>query len=124
MLISLKSVFLLKINEMKKAILYTLLGTTASFLFSYFLYFTNWQVVLFQAFAFGFGWGMAYYVDHPDWKLSSKLGISFIGIAILIGIGLVFFEFEIAVPSVIRYSTVFLVYYLIGSFKDNKSLRS
>lgn len=115
---------MLKISKMKKAIMYGLLGMIASFLLSYFLYSTNWQVDLFYAFAFGFGWGMAYYVDHPEWKLTSKLGISFIGIAILIGVGLMFFKFEIAVPSVIRYSTVFLVYYLIGSFKDNKSLRN
>ncbi len=109
---------------MKKAILYGLIGTLIGFLANFILYSKGWQIDLYEGFAFGLGWGMAYFVDMPTWKLSSKLGISFLGIAALVAIGLLFFNFEIAVLSIIKYSTIFLVYYLIGSFKDSKSLRN
>lgn len=112
-----------KYFDMKKAILYGGLGVVVSFLLSYFLYSMGWQVDLYYAFAFGFGWGMAYYLDQPQWALAKKLGVSFVGIAVLVAVGFIFFDFEIAVPSILRYSTVFLVYYLLGSFRESKSLR-
>jgi hypothetical protein len=37
-------------------------------------------VELYVASAFGIGWGLAYFVDHPEWSLPKKMGISFIGI--------------------------------------------
>lgn len=109
---------------MKRAILYFLAGTAASFLLNYYLLESQgWKVDLFNAFAFGSGWGLAYFVDRPEWALSRKMGISFIGIALLLVIGSLFFSFEIAIPSIIKFSTVFVAYYLIASFRESKSLR-
>lgn len=109
---------------MKRAVLYLLLGTLLSFLFNYFFSgYGAWQIDLYYAFAFGLGWGMAYFVDRTDWELPKKMGFSFIGILILVGLGFAFFNFEIAIPSIIRFSTVFVAYYLIASFKESKSLR-
>ncbi len=109
---------------MKRAILYLLIGTLLSFLLNYiFASYGSWKVDLYYAFAFGLGWGMAYFVDRPDWELPKKMGFSFIGVIILIALGFMFFNFEIAIPSIIRFSTVFVAYYLIASFKESKSLR-
>ena len=104
--------------------MYLLIGTTASFMANYyFLESLGWLTDFYSAFAFGLGWGLAYYVDHPEWPLAKKLGISFIGLAVLLLIGFIFFNFGIAVPSVIKFSTVFVAYYLLASFKESKSLR-
>ena len=84
----------------------------------------GWPIDLYNGFAFGLGWGMAYFVDHPEWKLSKKMGISFLGIFVIVILGLFLFNFEIAVPSIIKFSTVFVAYYLIASFRDSKSLRN
>lgn len=76
---------------MKKAILYLLLGTAVSFLFHYFLSgFGKVSLDLYYAFAFGLGWGMAYFLDRPDFALPKKLGLSFIGIILLVVLGIVF----------------------------------
>ncbi len=110
---------------MKKSLLYFALGTLLSFLFKYF--FEDQQdvwVQLYSASAFGIGWGLAYFVDHPEWPLPKKMGISLIGIVFLVALGLIFFNFEIAVPSIIKFSTVFVAYYMIASFRESKSLRS
>jgi len=110
---------------MKRSILYLLAGTAASFLLNYFLLGSiGWKADLYHAFAFGLGWGLAYFVDHPEWPLPKKMGISFVGIILLLLIGFIFFNFEIAIPSIIKFSTVFVAYYLIASFRANKSLRS
>lgn len=109
---------------MQRAVIYLLLGTAISFLLNHYLLGSQgWQIDLFNAFAFGLGWGLAYFVDHPEWPLAKKMGISFIGIALLVIIGLVLFNFETAVRSIIKFSTVFVAYYLIASFRDSKSLR-
>ena len=116
--------FALQDVNMKRALLYLLIGTAASFMANYyFLESQDWIVDLYSAFAFGLGWGLAYYVDHPEWPLGKKLGISFIGLAVLLVTGFAFFNFVIAVPSVIKFSTVFVAYYLLASFKESKSLR-
>ena len=109
---------------MTRALVYFLTGTVLSFLLNHFLLGSlGWQADLYHAAAFGLGWGLAYFVDRPEWPLPKKLGISFLGIAILVGVGFLFFNFEIAVPSVIKFSTVFVAYYLIASFRSSKSLR-
>lgn len=109
---------------MFRAILYLLGGTAVSFLFHHFVSGTGDTTIdLFYAFAFGLGWGMAYLVDHPDWALPKKMGISFIGIAVLVFLGLLLFDFVTAIPSIIRFSTVFVAYYLLASFRESKSLR-
>ena len=110
---------------MPKALLYFLIGTVLSFLLNhYVLGNQGWMVDLYNGAAFGLGWAMAYFVDHPEWSLSKKLGISFLGIAVLVVLGLLIFNFETAVPSVIKFSTVFVAYYLIASFRESKSLRN
>lgn len=110
---------------MQRALLYLLAGTTISFLLNYFLLGSQgWELDLYYGFAFGSAWGMAYFLDDPKFSLPKKLGISFLGMALLIIVGLLFFNFEEAVPSVIKFSMVFVAYYLIASFKPSKSLRS
>ena len=83
----------------------------------------DFWVEVYVASAFGIGWGLAYFVDHPEWPLAKKMGISLIGIVFLVAVGLIFFNFETAVPSIIKFSTVFVAYYMIASFRESKSLR-
>lgn len=105
--------------------LYFFAGTVISFLINYFTHPGKLTIAeLYKACAFGLGWGLAYFVDHPEWPLQKKLGISFIGILILVAIGFIFFNFETAIPSVIKFSTVFVAYYMIASFRESKSLRN
>ena len=109
---------------MQRALIFFIIGTVASFVANfYFLESQGWPMDLYYSIAFGLGWGLAYYVDHPEWPLPKKLGISFVGVAVLVGIGLVLFNFIEAVPAIIKFSTVFVAYYLIASFKESKSLR-
>ncbi|WP_307451654.1 MULTISPECIES: hypothetical protein [Chryseobacterium] len=109
---------------MKKALLYFALGTVISFLINYFFYSSeNIALDIFYAVAFGFAWGIAYYLDTPDFTLPQKLGLSFAAMAILVLIGTLIFNLELAIPSILKFSTVFVAYYLIASFRGNKSLR-
>ena len=110
---------------MKRSILFLVLGTVLSSVFNYFMYpEATLGYIIYYGFAFGLSIGLAYFVDQPAWPLVRKLGISLLGMALLLILGFVFFNFETAVPSVFRFSTVFLVYYLLASFKESKSLRS
>lgn len=80
---------------MQRGILYLFAGTLISFLLNhYILGSQGWQIDLYNGFAFGLGWAMAYFVDHPEWALSRKLAISFIGIAVVVVLGLMLFNFE------------------------------
>lgn len=109
---------------MKKALLYFALGTVLSFLINYFFYSAeNVGLDLYYAIAFGFAWGVAYYLDTPNFTLPQKLGLSFVAMGILVLIGTLIFNFELAIPSVLKFSTVFVAYYLIASFRGSKSLR-
>ena len=109
---------------MQRALIFFIIGTVASFVANfYFLESQGWLMDLYYSIAFGLGWGLAYYVDHPEWPLPKKLGISFVGVAVLVGIGLVLFNFIEAIPAIIKFSTVFVAYYLIARFKESKSLR-
>lgn len=109
---------------MQKSIFFLLIGTIVSFLINHFILESQeWATDLYNGFAFGLGWGLAYFVDRSEWKLPKKLGISFIGILVLVILGFIFFSFEIAVPSIIKFSTVFVAYYLFASFRSSKSLR-
>lgn len=112
------------LKPMQRALIFFVIGTIASFVANfYFLESQGWLMDLYYSIAFGLGWGLAYYVDHPEWPLPKKLGISFVGVAVLVGIGLVLFNFIEAIPAIIKFSTVFVAYYLIASFKESKSLR-
>lgn len=109
---------------MLKSVGFLIAGTIISFIINHFLFAGfSWQVDLFHSFAFGLGWAMAYFLDRFDFSLAKKLGISFVGIFVLLGIGFAFFDFQAAVPSVIRFSVVFVAYYLLASFRSSKSLR-
>ena len=109
---------------MKKALLYFALGTIISFLINYLFYSSeNLGLDIYYAVAFGFAWGMAYYLDTPNFTLPQKLGLSFAAMAILVVIGTLIFTLELAIPSILKFSTVFVAYYLIASFRASKTLR-
>ncbi len=78
---------------------------------------------LYYAIAFGAAWGIAYYLDTPDFTLPKKLGLSFLAMAILVLIGTLLFKLELAIPSILKFSMVFVAYYVIASFRATKSLR-
>lgn len=109
---------------MKKALFYFLLGTVLSFLINYFFYSSeNIGLDIYYAIAFGFAWGIAYYLDTPNFTLPQKLGLSFVAMGVLVLVGTLLFNLELAIPSVLKFSTVFVAYYLIASFRGNKTLR-
>ena len=110
---------------MQKALLYLLAGTTISFLLNYFLLGSQgWELDLYYGFAFGSAWGMAYFLDDVKFSLPQKLGISFAGMSLLLVIGIFLFDVEKAVPSILKFSMVFVAYYVIASFRKEKSLRA
>lgn len=78
---------------------------------------------IYYAFAFGLGWGMAYFLDRTDYSLPKKLGISFLGMGVLLILGLIFFDVKTALPSMMKFSIIFVTYYLMASFRSSKSLR-
>ncbi|MBL1219240.1 hypothetical protein JET18_00190 [Chryseobacterium sp. L7] len=109
---------------MQKALVYFALGTGVSFLINYFfLSSQNIGLDFYYAVAFGFAWGLAYYLDTPDFSLPKKLGLSFAAMGVLVFIGALIFSLELAIPSILKFSTVFVAYYLIASFRGSKSLR-
>ena len=109
---------------MKRALIYLLAGTSISFVLNYFLLGSEgWALDLYYGVASGSAWGMAYFLDDEKFTLPQKLGISFIGMTLLVIIGIFLFDLEKAVPSVIKFSMVFVAYYVFASFKSSKSLR-
>ena len=109
---------------MKKALMYFVFGTFVSFLLNYFLLGSQgWALDVYYAVAFGAAWGIAYYLDTPEISLAKKLGFSFLAMAIIAGIGTLIFNLELAIPSIMKFSIVFVAYYLLASFKGSKSLR-
>lgn len=109
---------------MQRAIFYLLLGTIISFLLNYFILGSQgWELDLYYGLSFGSAWGIAYFLDDKKFSLAQKFLISFLAMAILVVLGILIFDFEQAVPSVIKFSTVFVAYYLIASFRSSKSLR-
>ena len=112
-------------KKMQKALLYFLAGTAISFLLNYFLLGSQgWELDLYYGVAFGSAWGMAYFLDDVRFSLPQKLGISFAGMALLLMIGIFLFDVEKAVPSILKFSMVFVAYYVIASFRKEKSLRA
>ncbi|NRS93619.1 hypothetical protein HNQ03_002710 [Chryseobacterium sp. 16F] len=104
--------------------MYFVFGTLVSFLLQYFLIGSQgWALDLYYAAAFGAAWGIAFYLDTPRISLPKKLGFSFLAMAILAGIGTLIFNLEMAIPSIMKFSIVFVAYYLLASFKGSKSLR-
>lgn len=110
---------------MQRAFLYLFAGTLISFLLNHFLLGSDgWELDLYYGFAFGLAWGTAYFLDDLKFSLPQKLGFSFLSMAFLIILGIILFNLELAVPSVIKFSMVFVAYYLIASFRPSKSLRN
>ena len=109
---------------MQRAVIYLLAGTLISFLLNFYILGSQgWKLDLYYGFAFGFAWAMAYFLDDERFSLPKKLGISFLGMGLLLIIGLIAFKLELAVPSLIKFSVIFVAYYLIASFRESKSLR-
>lgn len=109
---------------MQKSLLYLFAGTGISFLLNYFLLGSQgWELDLYYGFAFGLAWGTAYFLDNEKFALPQKLGYSFVAMGLLILIGFLAFNFELAVPSIIKFSMVFVAYYVFASFRKTKSLR-
>jgi hypothetical protein len=67
--------------------------------------------------------GIGILLDNPNLPLPKKLGISFGVMLVLVFIGSLIFDFEKALPSVFKFSIVFVGYYLLASFRQNKSLK-
>ncbi|MET3529949.1 hypothetical protein ABID31_001234 [Chryseobacterium flavum] len=112
------------LKDMQKALIYFGLGTVVSFLINYFfLSSQNVGLDIYYAIAFGSAWAIAYYLDTPDFTLPQKLGLSFVAMGILVLTGTLIFSLELAIPSILKFSTVFVAYYLIASFRGSKSLR-
>lgn len=117
-------IFATYFKDMQKALMYFALGTVGSFLISYFFLSTeNIGLDFYYAVAFGAAWGLAYYLDTPNFSLPKKLGLSFAAMAVFVLIGSLIFTIQLAVPSILKFSTVFVAYYLIASFRGSKSLR-
>lgn len=109
---------------MQRALLYLFAGTVISFLLNHFLLGSDgWALDLFYGFAFGLAWGTAYFLDDAKFSLPQKLLFSFLPMVVLIIAGIITFNLELAVPSIIKFSMVFVTYYLIASFRQSKSLR-
>lgn len=109
---------------MQKAVLYLFAGTGISFLLNYFLLGSQgWELDLYYGFAFGLAWGTAYLLDDEKFGLPQKLGYSFISMGILLLLGFLLFNSDLAVPSIIKFSMVFVAYYVFASFRKTKSLR-
>lgn len=110
---------------MQRALIYFVLGTVASFVINYFFGDNkDMGLAIFYAIAFGSAWGLSYYLDNPSFSLVQKLGISFAAMAILVGVGTIIYNLDLAVPAILKFSTVFVAYYLIASMRSSKSLRS
>ena len=121
---SFKNLIFAENYDMQRALTYFLIGTAISFLLNYFLLGSQgWKLDLFYGISFGLAWGIAYFLDDKKFSLAQKFLISFLAMAILVVLGILIFDFEQAVPSVIKFSTVFVAYYLIASFRSSKSLR-
>lgn len=78
----------------------------------------------YYAIAFGLAWGLAYFLDDAKFSLFQKMGLSFGAMALLVAVGAIIFSLELAIPSIIKFSTVFVAYYLFASFRGSKSLRN
>lgn len=109
---------------MQRALLYFAGGTALSFLLNYlFVDSENPGLNFYYSLAYGFAWGLAHYLDTPNFSLPVKLGVSLLGMLLLIVAGVLIFTFEQAMGSVFKFSIIFVAYYLIASFRQSKSLR-
>ena len=109
---------------MKKAVLFFALGTAIGFAFNYFLADSeNIALNFFYAVALGLSWGLSYYLDTPEFTLVQKLLISFSAMALLVVVGTLIFNLELAIPAILKFSTVFVAYYVVASVRSTKSLR-
>ncbi len=109
---------------MQKALMYFFLGTVLSFMINY-LFMSSEDIALdiFYAISFGLAWGLSYYLDTPRFTLLQKLLASFASMGLLVLVGSLIFNLELAIPAILKFSTVFVAYYMIASFRGSKSLR-
>lgn len=110
---------------MKRAVLYFVLGVAISFALHFLVLGSQgWRLDLYDGVSFGLAWAIAYYLDDERFTLAQKFLLSFSAMILLVIVGSLIFDVERAVPSVIKFSTVFVGYYLIASFRRSKSLRN
>ena len=109
---------------MQRAIIYFISGTILSFLLYYlFVDSQNLALNFYYCLAYGSAWGFAYYLDSPKFSLPLKLGVSLLAMVILVIVGDFIFGLKLAVPSTIKFSIIFVAYYLMASFRKSKSMR-
>ncbi|MGS0747778.1 hypothetical protein [Halpernia sp. GG3] len=109
---------------MKRTLIYFAAGTVFSFLLYYLFVDTqNLTLNFYYSLAYGSAWGLAYYLDNPTFSLPIKLGISLLAMVILVALGYFLFNLKQAIPSVIKFSIIFVAYYLMASFRKTKSMR-
>lgn len=109
---------------MKKAVIFFLLGTVIGFGINYFLMNSgNIFLDLFYAVALGLSWGLSYYLDTPEFTIVQKLLLSFGAMGLLVFAGTLLFNLELAIPAILKFSTVFVAYYIVASVRSSKSLR-
>lgn len=109
---------------MKKELIFFVLGTVIGFCINYFMLDgENIMLNLFYAVALGLSWALSYYVDTPAFSLAKKLIISFSAMALLVIVGTLLFSLELAIPAILKFSTVFVAYYIVASVRNTKSLR-
>lgn len=119
------SIFATYKKGMQKALMYFALGTVISFLINHFFMSSeNIGLDIFYALAFGLAWGLSYYLDTPKFTLVQKLLSSFAAMGLLVLVGFLLFNLELAIPAILKFSTVFVAYYMIASFRASKSLRN
>jgi hypothetical protein len=107
---------------MKKALLYFTLGTVLSFLINYFFYSSeNLGLDIYYALLSELPGESLIIWILPI--LHCLIGVSFLAMAVLVVVGALLFNLALAIPSILKFSTVFVAYYLIASFRANKSLR-
>lgn len=109
---------------MKLAIIFFISGTLLSFLL-YYLFVDSINIALnfYYSLAYGSAWGLAYYLDNPKFSLTIKLGFSVLVMFVLVLAGSFLFDLKLAIPSLIKFSIIFVVYYLMASFRETKSMR-
>ena len=109
---------------MKRAIIFFASGTLLSFVLYYlFVDSQNLALNIYYSLAYGSSWGLAYYLDTPNFSLVKKLGFSFLAMVILVVFGYFVFTLKLAIPSVVKFSIIFVAYYLMASFRGTKSMR-
>lgn len=122
--ISLKMNIFAKKNTVQRAALYFIIVTAVSLILNYFISEgTSLYITVYHSAAFGLAWASAYLLDNENLALGKKLGYSLLIMAVIFAFGAVLFTAEEAAAAIMKFSIVFVLYYLIASLRRTKSLR-